>query len=191
MGVTTLSPVFQKFMLYGLPVITVFFMSTQPAALQLSFLVGSILSFIQAGAFRTPSIRGILGIAPLPAKPPPGPMSGGAAKDKGPLPGTKLNLAPTYTGPDRHLQKGSSIAPPVIEMPPVKEGVLSGAKSEFTGFYKEAKTLVRDKLATEAAGAKGKSKSQVRKENRFEEVRQGELAKEKIERRAAKMRKRK
>lgn len=56
-------------MLWGLPGIGFVFSWWLPAATQITFLTGSVLSLIQAAAFRNPRVRSLLGITPLYMKP--------------------------------------------------------------------------------------------------------------------------
>lgn len=53
--------------LYGLPLLSILFISWQPAALQLYFAASGFLAWIQAYLINTPSTRSILKMAPLPA----------------------------------------------------------------------------------------------------------------------------
>lgn len=57
----------QKTVMYALPTIMTLMTSFQPAGIQLYFLVNSITGGITGQALRTPSIRRLLGIRPIPS----------------------------------------------------------------------------------------------------------------------------
>ncbi|KAI6717388.1 hypothetical protein JHW43_000044 [Diplocarpon mali] len=72
MAVTNFKPVVHKAMMWGLPTISIIFTWWLPAALQLSFMVTGILSYIQSTLFRQPWFRNYFSMTPLPRKVPPG-----------------------------------------------------------------------------------------------------------------------
>lgn len=59
-------------MLYGFPMLSMVFISFQPAALQLYFAASGLLALIQGQLINTPSTRAMLGMVPIP--PPPSPQ---------------------------------------------------------------------------------------------------------------------
>ncbi|CRG87345.1 Mitochondrial inner membrane protein OXA1 [Talaromyces islandicus] len=56
-----------KGMMVGLPVLSMAFISFQPAALQLYFATSGALAFVQAYLINTPSTRAMLGMVPIPS----------------------------------------------------------------------------------------------------------------------------
>ncbi|KAI9863656.1 MAG: Mitochondrial inner membrane protein oxa1 [Trichoglossum hirsutum] len=143
LGTSNLSPTVQKFLTYGFPTMTVVFMSGWPATLQLSFFVSSIISYLQATAFRNPAFRRWAGIAPLPPKP----ASSGAAT---PTISTKLNIAPSYQPPSARS------IPPSAAPAKKPKGVIGGAVAEIQGMVTEARKSI-DQFAGTAARKPGLS----------------------------------
>ena len=101
-GSNQLSPMQQKLFLYAIPGVTFLVSLWMPAALQLSFVMTSILGFLQALIFRRPAVRSFLGIAPI--------VNPAAKKPK--TIETKLKLAPSYQAPTvRSTLRGGAEAP--------------------------------------------------------------------------------
>ncbi|KAG4026676.1 hypothetical protein MFRU_038g00800 [Monilinia fructicola] len=65
-GVSNLTPGMVYAMQWGMPALSMIFTSFMPAAVQLSFLVSSSISFGQATLFRTPQFRSWANMTPLP-----------------------------------------------------------------------------------------------------------------------------
>ncbi|TAQ91245.1 hypothetical protein B7494_g435 [Chlorociboria aeruginascens] len=70
-GVSTMTPTVQKYIMYGLPAITMIFTWHLPAGIQLSFFVSAILSAGQAYLLRTSWFRKFMNMTPLPTRPEP------------------------------------------------------------------------------------------------------------------------
>ncbi|PBP23628.1 inner membrane protein OXA1 [Diplocarpon rosae] len=71
MSISNFRPVVHKAMMWGLPTLSIVFTWWLPAALQLSFMVTGILSFVQSTLFRQPWFRNYFSMTPLPRKLPP------------------------------------------------------------------------------------------------------------------------
>ncbi|KAH8656667.1 60Kd inner membrane protein-domain-containing protein [Tricladium varicosporioides] len=72
MGTSTLSPGMMKAMTWGFPGLTLIFTWWLPAAVQLTFFVSGVLSFMQARAMQTPRFRQFFKMTPLATKKPTG-----------------------------------------------------------------------------------------------------------------------
>jgi YidC/Oxa1 family membrane protein insertase len=59
----------QNFLIYGMPTISLVFTSFLPAAVQLSFLVSTLMSATQSGIIRNPRFRSWANMTPLPTPP--------------------------------------------------------------------------------------------------------------------------
>ncbi|KAI9777263.1 MAG: Mitochondrial inner membrane protein oxa1 [Geoglossum umbratile] len=145
LGTSNLSPVLQKFLTYGLPTLTVAFMSAWPATLQLSFFVSSILSLIQATLFRNPAFRRWAGIVPLP----PRPVSSDGAT---PSISARLNIAPSYQPPSARPTPTSANS--TVTPSEKRKGLIGGAVAEVRGMVTEAKKSI-DQFAGTAANKPG------------------------------------
>ncbi|KAI4171674.1 MAG: hypothetical protein LQ343_004067 [Gyalolechia ehrenbergii] len=75
-GTNTLPPAMMAGMKWGMPVLSVTFMSFWPAAMQFVFAWTSILALFQSIAFRQPWFRRFLGIHPMPSPTGAGPQTG-------------------------------------------------------------------------------------------------------------------
>ena len=60
-----MTPEMQKLMMYGFPALSLLFTWWLPAALQLSFFVSGLLSFLQASLFKVPGFRSYFNMHPL------------------------------------------------------------------------------------------------------------------------------
>lgn len=142
-------------LLYGMPILTSFFMLFWPGALQLTFACTSLLGLIQAYLFRQARVRKFLNIQPLPV-----PKTQTAAP---PTPAITWDSPPS-----------SSV--------PAKTGILAGAISEIKGaatqVVKSARRL-RDSDDTKK-GAARRSPRELRRANEYEEKRRREIAQEKL-----------
>ncbi|KAH0545305.1 hypothetical protein FGG08_000604 [Glutinoglossum americanum] len=132
LGTSNLNPTIQKFLVYGFPTMTFLFMTGWPATLQLSFFVSSILSFLQASAFRSPAFRRWAGIAPLPPKPASGAVT--------PTVSSRLNISPSYQPPSVRSTPISAASTPTPTVKP--QGVIGGAVAEIKGMVTEAKKSI-------------------------------------------------
>ncbi|KAH0559912.1 hypothetical protein GP486_003568 [Trichoglossum hirsutum] len=181
LGSSNLSPTVQKFLTYGFPTITVVFMSGWPATLQLSFFVSSIVSYLQATAFRNPAFRRWAGITPLPPKP-------ASSEATTPTVSTKLNIAPSYQPPSTRSTSTSAAS----DKKP--KGVIGGAVSEIQGMVTEARKSI-DQFAGTAARKPGlRSPVDLKQAKASEDKRKQQLSaqryteeEERRERRRAKM----
>ncbi|KAI9828371.1 MAG: Mitochondrial inner membrane protein oxa1 [Thelocarpon impressellum] len=135
MGNMLLSPIAQKFFVYGLPTFTFFIMLFWPGALQLSFFVSGVLSFLQASLFRSHSFRRWAGLTIPPAPPPKAKPEGGSGTS--PYAG-RLKLAPTYSPPSTIPSVAAASTPAPRATGRVK-GIVDGAMTEIKGMTKEMK----------------------------------------------------
>lgn len=161
-----LSPQLQKFMTYGLPVLSGAFMLAWPGAMQLTFFATSVMSLTQATLFRNPSFRQWVGIYPLPSRPVT-PASGAAETPKSSYKGTIT----VYQPPDAAATET-----------PAKKGLLHGAISEIKGMKTEALKSMQKVVGTtnETGGRRKRTAAELKSARAYEERRRREIAQEKI-----------
>ncbi|RDW84869.1 hypothetical protein BP6252_02459 [Coleophoma cylindrospora] len=165
-GIALTTPAMQTLLMYGIPLMTLVFTSWLPAGLQLSFFVTGVLSYIQATAFRKPSIRAKLGMAPLPQPPSSSSPLKGSVKIKSHTP--EATAAPAESG-------WKSIGA-------VKEvmGTWEGARNAASEVTKSG----RNKFEA------GKEKSRKKEAEAYERQRQQQIREERWEREAERRRER-
>jgi YidC/Oxa1 family membrane protein insertase len=148
-----MNPSVQKAMMFGLPALSLAFTWWFPAAVQLSFVTTSAISYLQVSAMQTPWFRSYFKMTPLPTRKPsssnyPGPQS---SNPRSPLSQAELN------------SRFESSAKP--------KSLLSEAKEGFQGSIK----LAKEKMAQQSVDKELKS------HQAYEQRRQKEIAEEKKE----------
>ncbi|PQE16425.1 mitochondrial export translocase oxa1 protein [Rutstroemia sp. NJR-2017a BVV2] len=150
-GVSNIAPGVQKMLIWGMPAISLVFTSFMPAAVQLSFLVSSLMSASQSAVIRNTSFRRWANMTPLPT--PPKPDNQG-----------KLRLKQSFSdqvGPEKSM------------------GSWDGSLASVMSGFQEAKTTIMDKAREQ--NEKNKFKMERREAERREELAQKRIAEEQRE----------
>ncbi|KAI9676374.1 MAG: Mitochondrial inner membrane protein oxa1 [Caeruleum heppii] len=166
-GAMTSSATMRGLLLYFLPVSTALIGFYWPAALQLTFVVASTLSLVQASIFRVPLFRRKMGIAPVIRLPSPQPMGG--AGNPSPYSGTLTKAPPPGPGPT-----SSSEAGPPSSMMSKPRAMVKGAMSEMRGMRDEVSKTVDKYSGSKSTTPGGKSRAEISKADAYEEKRRKE-----------------
>ena len=157
-----MAPALQRFMIYGVPAVSSFFMLFSPGCMQLTFLATSLLSLTQASLFRQPAVRNFLGIQPLPSKPKP-----------------RTNPSTPYAGTMNVYQAPKSSEPAPPENRGIIRATISDLKDAASQLFKSAQSTIDSTQAKNAEPRR--SKAELRHAQAYEEKRRRELAQEKFE----------
>lgn len=168
-----LSPEVQKAMIWGFPALTVIFTSWLPAALQLSFFVAGVCSYIQSTLFRQRWFRSYFNMTPLPTKAPAGSAPAAAPSSyKG-----NLKIAANPVLSSKELSGRFEAAE---EKKDVKKGVLGGVLGEVTGTFKGLGSKAKEQY--DRQNEKGRVKQRAKEAKAYENRRQMEIRREQAER---------
>ncbi|KAF2497113.1 hypothetical protein BU16DRAFT_459209, partial [Lophium mytilinum] len=162
-----LQPIQKKLMMYGLPGLTILFSWWLPAATQLTFLAGSVLSLLQALIFRQPRIRQALNLTPLYKPPvirPPTIETRFAVRPQQPTAGRK----PVYQAPSSSI----GTAPDPLAPPQQKEAEKPGfATKLFTQAREAAGDMFPDALVRMTQSQEKQRRQRLKKQAELYEAR--------------------
>jgi YidC/Oxa1 family membrane protein insertase len=180
-----MAPGMRKFMLYGLPGLSVLFTFWLPASVQLSFLVTSMLSYMQLLIFKNPRFRERFNMYPIssPVIPTASPSTTATTATPSPYKGKMVRR-----GPPSQAELNSSYSRPSaarVEIEPAKSS--NPLSTIIGGAVKEAKGLRDSALNSMNSANKDRQESRSKKAEKeeaeaYEKRRSKELAQEREER---------
>ncbi|KAF2801597.1 uncharacterized protein BDZ99DRAFT_403082, partial [Mytilinidion resinicola] len=167
-----MAPAQQKIMMWGLPGLMFLFSWWLPAATQLTFLAGSVLSLLQALIFRSPRFRRALNLTPLYKQPPVRPQTIETRFAMRAQPAAAKK--PVYQAPSSSTTPPDPLARPgkVPAKPGLADKVWKTTKEAARGWFPEALTRMtqsqekqrKDRLKAQAAAYELQRQQQLEQE---------------------------
>lgn len=170
---STLTPAMMTAMMWGLPLLSFVFTIWFPAAVQLTFFVSGVLSFLQTMSMRQPWFRNFFGMVALPKTTPP---TAGTAVIS-PYKGNVRRANPVLSQQELSSRFQSSRTPPAPETP--MKILITAALKPIDAIKDAVKPTTE---GVQAAVAKRKLKAEKAELLQYEKKRKAEIAQERARR---------